>query len=26
LAVVMIALIIVPLALYYHYTGKKDDR
>jgi putrescine transport system permease protein len=25
LAVVMIALIIVPLAIYYHYTGDKSD-
>ena len=25
LAVVMIALIVVPLALYYHYTAEQDD-
>lgn len=26
LAVVMIALIVVPLAIYYHYTGERTDR
>ncbi|MDO9147035.1 MAG: ABC transporter permease subunit [Hydrogenophaga sp.] len=25
LAVVMIALIVVPLAIYYHYTGERDE-
>ena len=25
LAVVMIALIVIPLAIYYHYTGERDE-
>jgi putrescine transport system permease protein len=25
LAVIMIALIVIPLALYYHYTGERDE-
>jgi putrescine transport system permease protein len=25
LAVVMIALIVIPLAIYYHYTGDRSE-